>query len=102
MSRAHSKCRHLAIAMLATWALPELANAAPPGGGPLVGFGQSVLDFLSGVLGPIIFGIGLCMAAISLVMGSREGLHRAFYAIIGGALLFSVASIVEFVVRVAR
>jgi type IV secretory pathway VirB2 component (pilin) len=76
--------------------LPATAHAGP-GGGPLVGFAGSVLDFLTGTLGPIIFGIGLAVAAISLVMGSRDGLQKAIWAIVGGALLFGVDSVVAFV-----
>src|SRR6185503_12771041 len=68
---------------------------AGPGNGPLVGFGESVLAFLTGTLGPIVFGIGLAIAAISIVFGSREGLHKALFTIIGGALLFSVGSVVS-------
>ena len=81
--------------------LPALAIAAPTGG-PLVGFGQSVLNFLTGTLGPIAFGIGLAVAAISIVFGSREGLQKAIFTVIGGALLFSVGSIVDFVASISR
>jgi type IV secretory pathway VirB2 component (pilin) len=81
--------------------LPSLALAAPSGG-PLVGFGQSVLDFLTGTLGPIVFGIGLAIAAISIVFGSREGLQKAIFTVIGGALLFSVGSVVEFVASISK
>lgn len=80
---------------------PRLALAAP-GGGPLIGFGQSVLDFLTATLGPIVFGIGLAVAAISIVFGSREGLQKAIFTVIGGALLFSVGSVVDFVASIAR
>jgi type IV secretory pathway VirB2 component (pilin) len=81
--------------------LPSLALAAPSGG-PLVGFGQSVLDFLTGTLGPIVFGIGLAIAAISIVFGSREGLQKAIFTVIGGALLFSVGSVVDFVASISK
>jgi type IV secretory pathway VirB2 component (pilin) len=76
---------------------PGVALAAPGGGEPLVGFGQSVLDFLSGPLAFVIVGIGICIAAISLVMGSRDGLQKAIWALVGGALLFGVDSIVRFI-----
>jgi type IV secretory pathway VirB2 component (pilin) len=81
--------------------LPSLALAATTGG-PLVGFGQSVLDFLTGTLGPIVFGIGLAIAAISIVFGSREGLQKAIFTVIGGALLFSVGSVVDFVASISK
>ena len=90
--------------VLGLWAgaIPTVALAGPPGNGPLVGFGQTVLNFLSGTLGPVVFGIGLAMAAISLVMGSRDGVQKAIYTIVGGALLFSVGTIVQFVEMAAR
>jgi hypothetical protein len=81
---------------------PASALAALPGGEPLVTFGQGLLDFLTGILGPIIFGLGLAVAAICLLIGSREGLQKAFYAVIGGALLFSVGAVVRFVAQLAR
>jgi len=82
--------------------VPTIASARPGGGAPLVGFGQSVLEFLTGTLGPVVFGIGLAIAAISLVMGSREGLQKAIYAVIGGALLFSVGAVTTFVETASR
>src|SRR5690242_5223444 len=78
------------------------ALAYPMGGGPLVSFGQAVVDFLTGTLGPIVLAIGLCIAAFSVIFGSREGLHKAVYPIVGGALLFSVWAIVHFVESFAR
>src|SRR6516225_4970812 len=96
--------RRLVRTTLVTLALataPLVAHAAP-GGGPLVNFGQGVLDFLTGVLGPIIFGLGLAAAAVSLVIGSREGMQKALYAVLGGGLLFSIGSVVDFVSRVAH
>ncbi len=77
-------------------ALPQAALATP-GGDPLVGFGRDVLGFLTGTLGPIVFGIGLAIAAISLIMGSRDGLQKALWAIVGGALLFGIDTVVAFV-----
>lgn len=76
---------------------PSLALARPGGDAPLIGFGQSVLEFLSGPLAYVIVGIGICIAAISLVMGSRDGLQKAIWALVGGALLFGVDSIVRFI-----
>jgi hypothetical protein len=72
---------------------------AAPSQGPVVGFGQSVLDFLTGIIGPIIFGIGLAIAAISIVVGSREGIQRAILTVVGGALLFR--PLVRFVQTIA-
>ena len=85
---------------LLVFLVPSLALAFPVGG-PLVGFGQAVLDFLTGTLGPIVFGIGLAVAAFSLVFGSRDGLVKAVYAIAGGALLFSVGAVVRFIASIA-
>src|SRR5262245_27618785 len=85
------------LALLATALPPALAFAAPGGSEPLVGFGRSVLEFLSGPLAYVIVGIGICVAAISLVMGSREGLQKAIWALVGGALLFGVDTVVNFI-----
>ena len=80
---------------------PFAANAAP-GGGPLIGFGQSILNFLTGPLAYVIFGVGICIAAISLVMGSREGVQKAIYAVVGGGLLFGVHAVIDFVQQASR
>jgi type IV secretory pathway VirB2 component (pilin) len=85
------------VVLVATLVTPMIARAAPGGDAPLVGFAASVLGFLTGTLGPIIFGIGLAIAAISLLLGSREGLQKAIWAVVGGALLFGVDSVVGFV-----
>jgi type IV secretory pathway VirB2 component (pilin) len=77
--------------------VPSLAVAAPPGGEPLIGFGNEILNFLTGPLAYIIFGVGIAIAAISLVMGSRDGIQRAIYALIGGGLLFGCRAVIEFV-----
>ena len=61
-----------------------------------------MLDFLTATLGPIVFGIGLAVAAISIVFGSREGLQKAIFTVIGGALLFSVGSVVDFVASISK
>lgn len=81
--------------------LPRLAYAAP-GNGPLIGFGTTVLDFLTGPLAYVVFGIGVCIAAISMVMGSRDGIQKAIYAVVGGALLFGVHAIIDFVQSAAK
>jgi type IV secretory pathway VirB2 component (pilin) len=91
--------------VLAAFALPTslpLPAYAGPGGGPLIGFGTTVLDFLTGPLAYVVFGIGICIAAISMVMGSREGVQKAVYAVIGGALLFGVHAVIDFVQSAAR
>ena len=41
-------------------------------GGPLVGFAQSLLDFLTSTLGPIVFGLGIAVAAYGFFLGHRE------------------------------
>ena len=97
-----TRSRHLSSLSLAISLLLPGVALATPSGGPLVGFGQSVLDFLTGTLGPIVFGIGLAVAAISIVFGSREGLQKAIFTVIGGALLFSVGSVVSFVASISH
>src|SRR5215813_10707232 len=80
---------------------PAAAYAAP-GSGPLINFGQSILNFLTGPLAYVVFGVGICIAAISLVVGSREGIQKAVYAVIGGGLLFGVHAVIDFVASAAR
>ena len=75
---------------------------AGPGGAPLIGFGQTILDFLTGPLAIVVLGLGIAIAAVSMIMGSREGMQKAIFAIIGGGLLFSVHAIVDFVASAAR
>ena len=93
--------RAIAAAGVLAASVPAWAHAAGPDG-PLIGFGTSVVNFLTGPLAYVVFGVGVCIAAISLVMGSREGLQRAVYAVIGGALLFGVHEVVDFVARTAK
>ena len=53
------------FAGLASSLAPLVANAAPSGG-PLINFGQSILNFLTGPLAYVVFGVGVCIAAISI------------------------------------
>jgi type IV secretory pathway VirB2 component (pilin) len=90
-----------AVALAAT-VMPLTAYAGPAGSGPLINFGQSILNFMTGPLAYVVFGVGICIAAISLVMGSREGIQKAVYAVIGGGLLFGVHAVIDFVQSAAR
>jgi len=82
--------------------LAPAAAYAGPGSGPLINFGQSILNFLTGPLAYVVFGVGICIAAISMVMGSREGIQKAVYAVIGGGLLFGVHAVIDFVQQASR
>ncbi len=93
--------RRAFFALLAL-AVPAAAYAGPGGGGPLINFGQSILNFLTGPLAYVVFGVGICIAAISMVMGSRDGIQKAIYAVIGGGLLFGVHAIIDFVQQASR
>lgn len=95
------RSRLCALAGLMVFAVPLGAHAGPSGG-PLIGFGTTVLDFLTGPLAYVVFGIGICIAAISMVMGSREGIQKAIYAVVGGALLFGVHAVIDFVQTAAK
>lgn len=95
-----SHWKNLRLAPLVAFSLlffAPLAAFGYPGGAPVVGFAQSALNFLTHDIGPVIFGIGLAIAALSLIVGSREGLSRAVWAIAGGAMLFSIGAIVDWV-----
>lgn len=81
--------------------IPGLALAAPFGG-PLVGFAQSLLDFLTSTLGPIVFGLGLAISAYGFFVGQREALQRGVYVIVGGVILFSIPSVISFVEQASR
>src|SRR5262249_31361708 len=89
------------LAIVAAVTAPSIAWAGP-GSGPLIGFGQTILNFLTGPLACVVFGVGICIAAISMVMGSREGVQKAVYAVIGGGLLFGVNAVIEFVQQASR
>jgi type IV secretory pathway VirB2 component (pilin) len=91
------------VSCLVVLAITPAAHAGySPGDEPLIGFGTKILDFLTGPLAYVVVGIGLAIAAISLVMGSRDGLSRAFLAIGGGALLFGIHAVINFVQAAAR
>ncbi len=96
------------LALLGPWLVGVTSLVAPAvahadvGGGPLINFGQSILNFLTGPLAYVVFGVGICIAAISLVMGSREGIQKAVYAVIGGGLLFGVHAVIDFVQQASR
>ena len=94
--------RRLAPFLFTLFLLAPSPSHAGPGGAPLIGFGQTILDFLTGPLAIVVLGIGIAIAAVSMVMGSREGMQKAVFAIIGGGLLFSVHAIVDFVASAAR
>src|SRR6266545_3955814 len=94
------RIRTMSLGVLAT-CVPAAAYAGP-GGGPLINFGQSILNFLTGPLAYVVFGVGICIAAISMVMGSREGVQKAVYAVIGGGLLFGVHAVIDFVQQASR
>ena len=64
----------VSLGLVSLW-VPGAANAGP-GSGPLINFGQSILNFLTGPLAYVVFGVGICIAAISMVMGSREGIRK--------------------------
>jgi type IV secretory pathway VirB2 component (pilin) len=100
--RAASGARQTALPVGVIAFLAPLALHAAPGGGPLIGFGQSILNFLTGPLAYVVFGVGICIAAISMVMGSRDGIQKAVYAVIGGGLLFGVHAIIDFVQQASR
>jgi type IV secretory pathway VirB2 component (pilin) len=86
--------RALAVLLLAgTTVSARSASAAPP----LVGLAQDTLGFLTGTLGPIVFGIGLAICALGLIMGNRDALQRGIWAIVGGGMLFGIDQIVGFV-----
>lgn len=89
-----------AVLPLMLYASPVLA--APGGGTGLERFGNSALDFLSNVLGPIVLGIGIAIAAYSLIFGARDGIQKAVWVVVGGVLLFSVDSLVGWIEGAAR
>jgi type IV secretory pathway VirB2 component (pilin) len=90
----------VSVGFITAWA-PAAAYAGP-GGRPLISFGQSILNFLTGPLAYVVFGIGICVAAISLVVGSRDGIQKAVYAVVGGGLLFGVHAVIDFVQQASR
>jgi type IV secretory pathway VirB2 component (pilin) len=90
------------VAVLVLAMLPAAAGAGSPGGAPLVSFAQSVVEFLTSTLGPLVIIIGVCVGALCWAVGARDGLQRAVYAILGGVLLFSAGAIVDFISRTVR
>ncbi len=102
MAARYSSPRLVSLSFGALGAWVPAAAYAGPGGGPLINFGQSILNFLTGPLAHVVFGVGICIAAISMVMGSREGIQKAIYAVIGGGLLFGVHAIIDFVQQASR
>lgn len=85
----------LACAILLTPSLALARHGAA--GGPLVGFGEQLLNFMTGTIGPTLFGIGLAVAAISMLLGSRDALMKAVWCVVGGGLLFGIDSIKVFI-----
>ncbi len=89
------------LLVLTVLCLAAPAWASPHGSGPLIGFGEEVLNFLTGPLAYVVGGIGICIAAMSLVFGSRDGLVKAMYAIVGAALLIGARQVIEFIASAA-
>ena len=81
---------------------PHVALAAGPGSAPMAGFLQGLLDWLSGTIGPIVFGLGLVIALFSMIFGQPGGLMRALTVCIAGAALFSIGKIMAFVVTLSQ
>lgn len=92
----------LALLVIVLGGLEGPAFAAGPGGTGVERFGATLLDFMSGTLGPIVLGIGIAIAAYGLIFGNRDGLQKAVWVIVGGVLLFSVDSVVSFISGAAR
>jgi type IV secretory pathway VirB2 component (pilin) len=84
----------LSLAALCTLAAPAYAK---PGETGIERFGTEALEWLTNVIGPLAIAGGIIVAAISAAFGSRDGLQRAFVVVIAGVLIFSAASIVEFI-----
>jgi type IV secretory pathway VirB2 component (pilin) len=84
------------VALLQIVMFPLMAWAGP-GGGPLVGFGEQVVDFLTGPLAIIVGIVGIALAAISLLLGNRDGFMKAGYAVVGAAMLFGARQIIDWV-----
>lgn len=76
--------------------LPVPAYAA---GDPLVNFGNQALSFLTHDLGPIVLGLGLVASFICVILGSRDGVQKAIYAVVGGALLYGLDTVMAFIKR---
>lgn len=98
-THGHTQRARAALAALFTIlfvSLPMRAFAAPGGTG-VETFGRNALQFLSGTLGPIVLGLGLAIAAYGLIFGSRDGLMRAVWVVVGGVMLFSAEGLVSWI-----
>lgn len=85
-----------ALVVVAAVLLPVPAYAANE---PLINFGKQALSFLTHDLGPIVLGLGLAAAFICVMLGSRDGVQKAIYAVVGGALLYGIDTVMSFIQR---
>lgn len=72
---------------------------AAPGSGPqgILNFGNALLGFLTGGLGPIVLGLGIVVGALSWAAGSPRGLQIIFGSVAAGVILMNVEGIVDFI-----
>lgn len=77
----------------------NVAYAAPGAAGPqgIVNFGNALLEFLTGSLGPIVLGLGIVVGALSWAMGSPRGMSIIFGSIGAGVILMNVRGILDFI-----
>ena len=88
-----------ALSALALSMVPAAAHAASSNAVPFETFLRSTIDFLTGTIGPLVIILGVVIGAICWILGARDGFMKCVYAVIGGVILFSAGSIVDFIAR---
>jgi len=86
-------------------ALAVLLFAAPAyaaGGPPLMGFINSVIGFLTTVIGPGLFVIGLVFVGFSMMFGNPQAMQRGMSCCLGGAVVFGAGHIGQWLLTAAQ
>jgi type IV secretory pathway VirB2 component (pilin) len=64
-------------------------------------FFSSALSWLSTVMGPSVFVLGLCLVGFSMATGNEDSVRKGGYVVAGGALILLSSSVVALLRQLA-
>ena len=67
----------------------------------ITSFFSSSLSWLSTVMGPSVFVLGLCLVGFSMATGNEDSVRKGGYVVAGGALILLSSSVVALLKQLA-
>jgi type IV secretory pathway VirB2 component (pilin) len=67
----------------------------------ITSFFTSALSWLSTVMGPSVFVLGLCLVGFSMATGNEDSVRKGGYVVAGGALILLSSSVVALLRQLA-